>query len=68
MADIIRIRSNESEDKPGAIEEHPRSQDRFSRDRADRGSLHKLAETGHGRGMDDDLAEIGQGLDCQTQK
>ena len=33
--------------------------------RANSGALYKFAETGHWRGVNDDLAHIGQGLDGQ---
>ena len=61
----IRIIGNERKNDPDAIEDTPGSQDRFSGYRANCGALYKFAETGHWRGVNDDLAEIGQGLDCQ---
>lgn len=61
----IRIIGNERKNDPDAIEDNPGSQDRFPGYRANSGALYKFAETGHWRGVNDDLAEIGQGLDCQ---
>jgi len=65
VTDPIRVPAKDSEGDPPAVEEDACGEDRFSGNRPDGGALHKLGKAGHRRGVDDDLAEIGERLDRQ---